>query len=700
MAWKNIELVNPITGEPDFSSLQVELNNRLRYYLSHIDLSSLVIGSTGSLTLYQVNASTANLAYISSTGSATFNTLASSSAVIGQLGSTGSARFNILTSSSAVIGQLGSTGSATFNTITSSSAVIGQLGSTGSAEFNILTSSSAVIGQLGSTGSAEFNILTSSSAVIPYINSTASLSVQKIAFNITPSTDPLSEGELRWNDSDKTLNVQTENVDVTLQVGQELYIRATNKTTGDVTNGQVVYIDGAQGNRPTVALAQATTDFSVQNSIGLVTHDIAKNNTGYISTFGLVRDIDTSAFTEGDLLYLSSTTPGGIVNVKPSKPYVAIKVGYVVISSTAGAVLLNVNNGNTLQDLHDTCISSLVSGQLLVYNTSSGVWSNTSILNSFASSSAVIGQLGSTGSAEFNILTSSSAVIGQLGSTGSATFNTITSSSAVIGQLGSTGSATFNTITSSSAVIGQLGSTGSATFNTITSSSAVIGQLGSTGSATFNILTSSSGTFTELKASSAIFGNSTSYSKFESDGTYVAFGDARTYRDELGDVTKLKIVGSAITEDTTDTTINYSTNATLTSFQYTNMQLNHDRVASEVIYPHFHWLQSSGNTPNMLIQFRYCANLSTVADWTYLKCDNLATTYPGGTFHQIGITTGITPPSNSTVSDVIQFKIYRDTLNASGLFASTDNYSLPVKLMSFDAHIITDMLGSRTEYVK
>ncbi len=162
--WKNIEIINPITGEFDANNFQMELNNRLRYYFSHIDLSALSIGSTGSLSLYQISATTANLAYISSTGSATLNLFASSSGRIGQLSSTGSATFNTLASSSATIGQLGSTGSATFNTLASSSATIGQLGSTGSATFNTLASSSAILGQISSTGNITANTLSASSA--------------------------------------------------------------------------------------------------------------------------------------------------------------------------------------------------------------------------------------------------------------------------------------------------------------------------------------------------------------------------------------------------------------------------------------------------------------------------------------------------------------------------------------------------------
>lgn len=318
--WKNISIVNPLTGEVDFVSMQMELNNRLRYYLSHIDLSSLSIGSTGSLTLYSLTASTGNIAYLSSTGSATFN------------------------------------------------------------------------------------VLSSSSATIPYLNTTGDLSVDKISFSVSPTTDALSEGQVRWSDDDKTLNIQTEDPDVTLQVGQEMYLRVTNKTTQDLSDGELVYINGAQGNRPTIDLALATTEDTADTTIAMVTHSIPVNNTGYVTTIGLVRDIDTSSFVEGDTLYLSSTTPGGFVNVKPSPPNHAIKVGYVVTSAVLGKVLVSIHTGSDLKGLHDVSTTSLVTDNVLVYSSSSLYWYNTDDLNlsTLASSSATITDLEVTGTFSYN----------------------------------------------------------------------------------------------------------------------------------------------------------------------------------------------------------------------------------------------------------------------------------------------------------
>lgn len=41
-----------------------------------------------------------------------------------------------------------------------------------------------------------------------------------------------------------------------------MWVRIVNKTGVQINNGQVVYINGAQGNRPSAALAEANADAS------------------------------------------------------------------------------------------------------------------------------------------------------------------------------------------------------------------------------------------------------------------------------------------------------------------------------------------------------------------------------------------------------------------------------------------------------
>ena len=80
---------------------------------------------------------------------------------------------------------------------------------------------------------------------------------------------------------------------VVLQIGEESVIRVSNQTGDAIPNGAAVYISGLQGARPTIALADASSIMTAGVS-GVTTEAIAHGDSGYITAFGLVRDVDTN----------------------------------------------------------------------------------------------------------------------------------------------------------------------------------------------------------------------------------------------------------------------------------------------------------------------------------------------------------------------------------------------------------------------
>jgi len=73
-----------------------------------------------------------------------------------------------------------------------------------------------------------------------------------------------------------------------------------------------------------------------------MTHDLPDTGEkGYCTTWGFIRDLDTSAFTAGDILYASPTVAGGLTKVKPTAPNNVIPVAACVVSSaTAGVIFV------------------------------------------------------------------------------------------------------------------------------------------------------------------------------------------------------------------------------------------------------------------------------------------------------------------------------------------------------------------------
>ena len=157
----------------------------------------------------------------------------------------------------------------------------------------------------------------------------------------------------------------------------ELRIVARNETGATLAKGTVVYINGAAGNKPTLAKALATGDATSAQTLGMVSDDIPNNQNGEVTVRGLLAGLDTSAFAAGTQLYLSGTTAGAVTSTKPSAPVHLVYVGIVSRQHVnQGQVEVAVQNGFELHELHDVKITSVSNGQVLKYDSAQGLWVN------------------------------------------------------------------------------------------------------------------------------------------------------------------------------------------------------------------------------------------------------------------------------------------------------------------------------------
>jgi hypothetical protein len=148
------------------------------------------------------------------------------------------------------------------------------------------------------------------------------------------------EGRVFYDDENHALAVYNDESEITLQVGQEEYIRVRNNSGSDIGNGKPVFITGSQGTHTTVELGIASGELQSE-VIGLATHDIGNNEFGYITTFGLVRGLDTSSFSEGDEIFLDAVNSGELTNVSPLAPNYKTSIGHVVRSHPSqGSILV------------------------------------------------------------------------------------------------------------------------------------------------------------------------------------------------------------------------------------------------------------------------------------------------------------------------------------------------------------------------
>lgn len=155
----------------------------------------------------------------------------------------------------------------------------------------------------------------------------------------------------------------------------EVYVR--NQTGSTIPAGSIVFINGATGNRPTITLAQANNDANSAQTMGFTKTAIANNGFGFVVVRGEVENLNTSALTEGVQLYLSPTTAGTWTTTKPSAPQHLVYVGICVRAHpTLGVILVAVQNGYELPELHDVKITSPTNGQVLKYDSAQSLWVN------------------------------------------------------------------------------------------------------------------------------------------------------------------------------------------------------------------------------------------------------------------------------------------------------------------------------------
>jgi hypothetical protein len=204
-----------------------------------------------------------------------------------------------------------------------------------------LTTESDTLQTVTDRGSDTTNSITSSGNITA---TTGILDVLDLTLLANGSQPAYSEGVVFYDSENHTLSLYNDEADVTLQLGQEQFLRVRNNTGGTIYNGSGVRIVGAHGNAaPTVEPAIASTEQKSQ-IVGLAAHDIENETFGYVTSYGIVRDINTLSFSAGDELFLDASTSGNLTNVAPVIPNYKVRVGHVIRSDTNGSILVQIGS--------------------------------------------------------------------------------------------------------------------------------------------------------------------------------------------------------------------------------------------------------------------------------------------------------------------------------------------------------------------
>lgn len=182
-------------------------------------------------------------------------------------------------------------------------------------------------------------ILMDNAGTISYFDRPVTIdNLDKLGFNLAAGAT-VGEGEMAWNAVDETLNLGM-SYNVTQQIGQEMYARVGNTTGTTIANGAVVGFAGSTSNALLVAPYLANGAHPSLYILGVMTHELPDSGeTGYCTVWGFVRDLNTSAFAAGDILYASPSSAGGLTNVKPTAPNNVIPVAACIVSDATNGII-------------------------------------------------------------------------------------------------------------------------------------------------------------------------------------------------------------------------------------------------------------------------------------------------------------------------------------------------------------------------
>ncbi len=299
--------------------------------------------------------------------------------------------------------------------------------------------------------------------------------------NFTPTTAPTySEGRVWYDSTEKALAFYNDSSSIAVHVGQDLIVKVINNTGSTIANGSPVYITSTSSGQtyPNIALAKA--DVAATSAIiGLTNGAIASGAFGYVTSQGIIDNVNTGSFTVGQVLYLSPYSAGQLMNTLPPTG-ITVQVGVVTfVNSSTGHIYVKQTTPLSVP-------ASIITGTLSVPNGGTGATTLTGYVKGSGTSaltaSSTIPTTDLSGTVT-NAQLANSAI-------------TINGTSTSLG--GSINVGTVTSVTGTSPVVSSGGATPAISMPAATSS--VSGYLTSTDWTTFNNKSNTNGTVTSVAA--------------------------------------------------------------------------------------------------------------------------------------------------------------------------------------------------------
>lgn len=228
--------------------------------------------------------------------------------------------------------------------------------------------------------------------------------VYGLQLDTTTQADPAT-GRIIWNDGDQVPQFVSNGITVDLSL--ELLARCRNVTGSTIPKGTAVCIVGASAQRISIAPSNRSEPGSACRTLGLTLENIPTNQFGKVSTFGLVRGLNTNAIdgAEGDELFVGAT-PGSLTTTPPDAPARRLTVGYLVTKNTTqGRVFVSIRRGVRVAEIDDVQVTSITDGDVVRYVDANNRWENVQLGSAADADTGDFDPAGSASSVQSNLTT-------------------------------------------------------------------------------------------------------------------------------------------------------------------------------------------------------------------------------------------------------------------------------------------------------
>jgi len=196
----------------------------------------------------------------------------------------------------------------------------------------------------------------------------------------TSYTGTTEVGRFSWDIDNATADLGL-NDNVVLKIGQDDMWYVRNESGSAIPRGTAVMAVGTVGASGRILVSPMVANGSVAAKylLGITSEEIADDADGYVLAKGNLREFNTSAYTAGQVLWCSPTTPGALTATEPAAPNLKLPIAFVVHADAVGMLAVRVTAGSTLSENNQVQFGTLANNDVLTYVSANGRWQNVPI---------------------------------------------------------------------------------------------------------------------------------------------------------------------------------------------------------------------------------------------------------------------------------------------------------------------------------